>query len=120
MDRTEFKQFIANNSNKLIIVKAHAIWCAPCKRIAPLIDNEISALMTEYGANNVIFKAIDMDEDSDVANYLKIKKLPTLISYIDGEPAHVVQSANEIEINHFFKKSNYSYSLLNRSDKCKF
>jgi thioredoxin-like negative regulator of GroEL len=111
MDRNDFKQFLSENAGCLVIVKAYADWCAPCKRISPLVDSEIAALTSEHGANNVRFLQINMDEDGDAAAFIKIQKLPTMISYIGGQPAHVIVSANEQEIRDFFKKTSCSYSL---------
>ena len=115
MDRNEFKKFLADNTGCLVIVKAYADWCAPCKRISPLVDSEIDGLVAEHGTNNVRFLQINMDEDGDVAAYIKIQKLPTMISYIDGQPMHAIVSANEQEIRDFFKKSSCSYSLASNS-----
>ena len=33
--RGEFTQLIKQNANKVVIVKASASWCGPCKRSAP-------------------------------------------------------------------------------------
>jgi len=115
MDRTEFKQFLSENERRLVIVKAYADWCAPCKRVSPLVDNEIMGLISEHGIDNVRLIQVNMDDDGDVAAYLKIQKLPTMISYIDGEPLHVIVTANESDIREFFKKSSCSYSLSGNS-----
>ncbi len=115
MDRNDFKKFLAENAGCLVIVKAYAEWCAPCKRISPLVDNEVMGLIGEHSADKVRFLQIDMDEDGDVAAYIKIQKLPTLVSYIDGQPTHVNVGADESEIRSFFKKSSCSYSLATGS-----
>lgn len=115
MDRDELKKMLAENTGNLVIVKAYADWCAPCKRIAPLVDNEIMGLIAEHGGEHVRLISINIDEDVNVASYLKIQKLPTMISYIGGQPLHVIVTANEPEIREFFKKSSCSYSLSNNS-----
>lgn len=115
MDRNDFKKFIAENAGRLVIVKAYADWCAPCKRVAPLIQSEIGALCDEHGCDNVRLMEINIDDDADVASYIKIQKLPTLVSYVGGQPIHAIVSANEPEIKEFFKKSSCSYSLSSNS-----
>ena len=115
MDRNEFKKFLSDNAGCLVIVKAYAEWCAPCKRVSPLVDSEVMGLASEHGADNVRFLQIDIDEDADVATHIKIQKLPTIISYINGQPVHAIVTANEPEIKEFFKKSSCSYSLSNNS-----
>lgn len=115
MDRNEFKKFLADNAGCLVIVKAYADWCVPCKRISPLVNREIAGLVSEHGADNVRFLEVNMDEDGDVATYIKIQKLPTIVSYINGEPSNVVVGASEQEILDFFKKTSCSYSLTSNS-----
>lgn len=115
MDRNEFKKFLSENAGILVIVKAYADWCAPCKRISPLVDLEVSGLICEHGADNVRLLQINIDDDADVASYIKIQKLPTMISYIGGQPMHAIVTANEPEIKEFFKKSSCSYSLATGS-----
>jgi thioredoxin-like negative regulator of GroEL len=115
MDRSEFKRFLLENSGSLVIVKAYADWCAPCKRISPLVDSEIMGLIAEHGEDNIKFLQINIDDDADVASYIKIQKLPTIVSYIKGEPTHAIVTANEQEIREFFKKSSCSYSLTSGS-----
>jgi thioredoxin 1 len=115
MDRNDFKKFLTENAGCLVIVKAYADWCVPCKRVAPLVDLEVSGLICEHGTDNVRFLQINMDEDGDVATYIKIQKLPTMVSYITGQSSHVVVGADENEIKSFFKKSSCSYSLATGS-----
>lgn len=110
-NRNEFKNYLLSNASKLIILKAYADWCAPCKRVAPEINGHIASLIQEHGLDNVIFIQINIDDDSDIATYLKITKLPTLISYIGGEITHINISSSEKDIVDFFYKSNCSYSL---------
>lgn len=115
MDRSEFKQFLADNSGRLVIVKAYAVWCSPCKRVSPLVESEIATLVSEHGTDNVKLLQINIDEDVDVASFIKIQKLPTMISYIGGQPIHAIVTSNEQEIRDFFKKSSCSYSLSTNS-----
>jgi len=115
MDRNEFKKFLSDNAGCLIIVKAYADWCAPCKRVSPLVHSEINGLISEHGADNVRFIEINMDDDGDVAAYIKIQKLPTIVSYIGGQPSNAVVGANEQEIHDFFKKTSCLYALASNS-----
>jgi thioredoxin 1 len=115
-NRNDYKAFISENSSKLIIVKAYADWCAPCKRVAPIIETHIAALIQEHGSENIVFIELNIDDDADIATYLNIKKLPTLISYISGELTYVNISADENEISSFFKKNNYTYSIKSNND----
>lgn len=61
------------------IIKAEATWCGGCKVIAPIIRN----LEEKY---DVKVKSVDVEQNRDFAiETLKVKNLPTMIVYLDGE-----------------------------------
>jgi thioredoxin len=64
------------NSNKLILIDFYAEWCAPCKRMAPYLE-EISKDMNE----KVQVVRINSDENIALCKELKIDALPTLQLY---------------------------------------
>lgn len=55
-----------------------ADWCAPCKRIAPIVE--------EFLANNkdIHYDKIDVDKEFNKAELYNVQSVPTLISKIDG------------------------------------
>ena len=55
-----------------------ADWCAPCKRVRPIVEeiNKDSALK---------FKLIDVDSEIDLVRAFEIKSVPTFIIIKDGE-----------------------------------
>ena len=57
------------------IVDFYAIWCGPCKMIAPFLE--------EIDNNNVI--SVDVDEHTDLASSFGVMSVPTLIYFKDGE-----------------------------------
>ena len=96
--RDNFKLLISQKP--YVIVKAGAEWCGPCKKIAPTFDS----LVNKLGVNDLIVYKLDVDEDDDVSAFLKIKSLPTFISYINGEKMDVVLGADESALLNLFKK----------------
>jgi thioredoxin 1 len=94
--RADFKEYVNNNTN--VIVKIGATWCGPCKRCSPTVNKLFEAL-----PDNVSMVLIDADECSDVKNYLKIKIVPTLIFFRNGERQEIYQTSNENEILNFFE-----------------
>tara|TARA_B110000967_G_C18482812_1_gene362968 strand:- start:89 stop:418 length:330 start_codon:yes stop_codon:yes gene_type:complete len=93
--RDVFKQYVKNNT--YVIVKIGATWCGPCKRCSPTVNKLFDAL-----SDNVSMVLVDADECSDVKNFLKIKIVPTLIFFRNGERQEIYQTANESEILKFF------------------
>lgn len=106
-NRQVFQNLLRIHKNKIIIVKASATWCRPCKQIIPIVKKLFDAL-----PQNKLLIKIDADDDDDVSAYLKIRSLPTLLLYIKGEKLEVVIGGNEKNIVSFFNKCK-SYSDLN-------
>ena len=100
-NRIEFKQLIQQNKHKIIIVKASAKWCGPCNASSMYVIDEFNNTHT----TNKLLINVNIDKQSDVATFLKIRKIPTLISYKDGYPDQVIQSAEKNVIRSFFTKA---------------
>lgn len=56
-----------------IIINFGAPWCAPCKELDPRFE----ALSHEY--TNIKFCHVDCDAESEIANYLQITSVPTML-----------------------------------------
>ena len=69
-------------SEQPVLVDFWAPWCAPCRMIAPVVDE----LQTELGAKVRILK-MDIDANPQTAMQLGILSIPTLIIFKDGRPA---------------------------------
>ena len=95
--RDKFKELV--NTKAPLIVKASAPWCGPCKTLKPLFDERLKKL-----DDNVVIYMLDVDEDDDVAAYLKINKLPTIISFVDGNKMDVITGSDDKLLAQFFKK----------------
>lgn len=98
--RKEFKSLIENNPSYLIIVKAYAEWCNPCKIISNYVFDKFQNIQIE----NKILILLDIDNQKDVSSYLKIRALPTLISYKEGMKDNIVEGVNKEKIDYFFEK----------------
>lgn len=96
--RTELLEIIKANKDKKIILKFQATWCEPCRRIRNIVASEFDKLDGEK-----LLILVDVDNCSDVASYFKIRSLPTLISYKDGERHAVLMNSDEQKIKNFFK-----------------
>lgn len=63
-----------------ILVDFWAGWCAPCKKIDPILD-EIAAEMED----EIHVAKVDVDENGNLANRFSIRSIPTLIVFRQGK-----------------------------------
>ncbi|MEY8394598.1 thioredoxin [Lachnospiraceae bacterium 45-P1] len=68
------------NSSMPVLVDFFAVWCGPCKMMAPAIEK----LAEEYEGKAVVGK-LDVDESMDIAGRYGIMNIPTLIIFKNGE-----------------------------------
>ena len=63
-----------------VIVEFGAVWCAPCKRLEPIMEK----LGDEWGGKVRLVK-IDVDESANVAINCQVMSVPTLILFVQGQ-----------------------------------
>jgi thioredoxin 1 len=71
-----------------ILVDFWAEWCAPCKKIAPVLE-EISS---EQEGRITIAK-LNIDENPGIAQRFGVMSIPTLLLFKDGELANTMVGA---------------------------
>ncbi|KAK4239572.1 hypothetical protein C8A03DRAFT_32334 [Achaetomium macrosporum] len=70
------------STHKYLILDFTAVWCPPCKAIAPLFGK----LAKEFAVPNVLaFAKVDVDEVPDVASKFGVTAMPTFVFLVDGE-----------------------------------
>jgi len=74
MSQSQFNKLL--NTDKLVLVDVYAEWCAPCKKMAPSLD-EIKKEME--GKVSVV--RINADQNKTLVTDLKVSALPTLLLY---------------------------------------
>ena len=72
----------------LVMVDFWAVWCGPCRMIAPAIEE----LAKEY-AGQVKVGKLNTDENPDVASKYKIMGIPTVMFFKDGQKVDQVVGA---------------------------
>ena len=67
-------------SYPLLVVDCWAAWCAPCRAIAPIVDE----LAKEY-SGKVVFGKLNVDENPETTQRFGVMAIPTLLVMKDGQ-----------------------------------
>ena len=67
-------------SYPLVVVDCWAAWCAPCRAIAPIVDQ----LAKDY-SGKVVFGKLNVDENPETAQRFGIMAIPTLLVMKNAE-----------------------------------
>ena len=75
----EFADTVAN-ADVPVLVDFYADWCAPCKMVAPLIDE-----IAYQKIGKMLVVKVDTDHAPDIAMRYEIRSIPTLVIFEGGE-----------------------------------
>lgn len=67
-------------SDKPVLVDFWATWCAPCRMVAPIIEE----LSNEYAGRAIVGK-LDVDENGPVATQYGVMSIPTIGLFKNGK-----------------------------------
>ena len=68
------------SGNVHVFVDFWAEWCAPCKALAPILDEVSDEL-----AGKIVVTKVNLDENQDLAMKYSIRSIPTLLLFKNGE-----------------------------------
>lgn len=91
LDKQTFKEKVHNYEknkewnylgNKPAIIDFYADWCAPCRQIAPIMEE----LAADYEGDLVVYK-VDTEKQKELAAAFGISALPSILFVpVDGQP----------------------------------
>jgi len=73
------KNFQQQTKNKVVLVDFWATWCAPCRMMAPVLNDVAS----ELTGNSLVGK-INIEQHQALAQKFKVRSIPTLILFKNG------------------------------------
>lgn len=78
VDITNFDEVL--KSDKKVIIKFYADWCAPCKALSPILED----VKKELG-DDVEVVEVNVDDSGELAQKYGIRGIPTMIFINEGE-----------------------------------
>ncbi len=63
----------------LVVVDCWAAWCAPCRAIAPIVEE-----LAKENRGKIVFGKLNVDENPEIANKYGIMAIPTLLVMKNG------------------------------------
>jgi len=96
-DRT-FEQEVLK-SDTPVLVDFWAVWCQPCKAIAPVVD----ALATKYKGKLKVAK-MDVDQHQMVPQQFGIRSIPTLLLFKGGRVVDTVIGSDKSKLEESVRK----------------
>jgi thioredoxin 1 len=87
LNETNFEQEVLKASTP-VLVDFWAVWCGPCKMIAPIVDE----LAVEYDGK-MKFGKVDVDNQQQIAMQFGIRSIPTLLVFKGGKVVEQIVGA---------------------------
>lgn len=84
----------------VVLVDFYATWCAPCKVLAPLLDE-----MAKEFDGRIKFLKLDTDASSETAAAFRISAVPTLILFKGGREFRRANNMNRANLRKFLEEA---------------
>ena len=81
LDKAGFQKNVLGAAQP-VMVDFTAAWCGPCKMLEPVVKE----LATLWEGRVKVYK-LDVDDHSDIAMTYGVMGVPTLILFVNGQPA---------------------------------
>lgn len=107
LSSAEFKRLIMDfdaspnkwqfKGSRPVVIDFYATWCGPCRQMVPVFDKVAS----QY-ASQVDFYRVDVDKEDELAEWMQISSIPTLMFIpVKGEPNVSIGGMQEDELKSY-------------------
>ncbi len=73
-------EVLESSNKKLVIVDFYADWCAPCRMLAPIIEE----IEKEMG-DKIIIGKLNIEDNNEIASKYNIMSIPAILFFKNGE-----------------------------------
>ncbi|XP_013114326.1 thioredoxin-1 [Stomoxys calcitrans] len=95
----DFEKKMANAGDKLVVLDFYATWCGPCKDMDPHVRK-----LTQKHKDQVIALKINVDKFEEIADYYKVKSMPTFVFIKNKKRLSSFAGADEILLKERIEK----------------
>jgi len=80
VSENDFKATVLD-SQQPVLVDFWAVWCGPCRMVAPIVEE-----LAEQYKDKLGFAKVNVDEAPKIASAYNVMSIPTLIVFKGGKP----------------------------------
>ncbi len=73
-------EVLENSHKKLVVVDFYADWCAPCRMLAPIIEE----VEKEIG-DKIIIRKLNIEDNNEIASKYNVMSIPAILFFKNGE-----------------------------------
>ncbi|WFD18065.1 hypothetical protein MCAP1_000277 [Malassezia caprae] len=88
----QFKQ--VTGGSKVVVIDFWATWCGPCKMIGPVFEK----ISDTPAGDKIGFYKVDVDEQSQIAQEVGIRAMPTFVFFKDGQKIDTIVGADPAKL----------------------
>ena len=89
INRNQFEEMV--HSGKTVLVEFSAPWCVYCRRLAPSLES-----VAEEYKDTLVFTAVNIDDEPELAETEAIEVVPTLLIYHSGQTLGSIASGSAV------------------------
>ena len=99
INRNQFEEMV--HSGKTVLVEFSAPWCVYCRRLAPALES-----VAEEYKDTLVFTAVNIDDEPELARRENIEVVPTLVLYKNGQAVDtIVGPGSQAAVEEFIRKN---------------